>query len=89
MTPLATLLLFVGLLTLAFLLGAIRYWHDMRLHDLAWVGGPKYLTQSGGVPESIHPDLIVTNLSEVERQIIANAMYRGEDLPGVGPSFAD
>ena len=87
MTPLTALLLFVGLLTMAFLIEAVRYWQAFRLHDRAWKDGPWYLAESHAVPD--HPDLIVENLSEIERRIIADAMYRGEDLPGVGPSFAD
>lgn len=114
LTPLTTLLLFVGLLTTAFLVEAIRYWQAMRLHDRAIAQANMYwghllipikdykqqqhesarqqqgafvVTPDGRKP--IHPDLIVANLSEIERRIIADAMYRGEDLPGVGPSFAD
>jgi hypothetical protein len=119
------LLLFVGLLTMALLVEAIRYWQAFRLHDLATTKAMEHehyleldeiVQRSGrsfrgiedwknqqyeqarkegfildpdGTHRSIHPDLIEVDLTEIERRIIADAMYRGEDLPGVGPSFVD
>jgi hypothetical protein len=76
MTPLTILLLFVALLTSGFLVEAIRYWLEMRQHDRAWQGGPWFVTESHVASQADHPDLIVANLSEMERQIIAEALQK-------------